>query len=84
MSFLKSHRFWMHVPVGVVIVMCAVALPLVGIALTALFIIYEINQDRYKRDQAHKDIIGAAFGVGVAGVTYFFLSLFTYKLLILL
>ncbi len=64
------HRIWrfiIHFPIGFVAVWSGMA---GSIAITGGFLIYELNQDRYKKDRAYRDIVGFIAGAITAGVFY--------------
>jgi hypothetical protein len=61
-------RLLLHLPVGVA---CALLLEVSGVLsaiLAVLFLFYETNEDRHLKDQAYKDIAGAAWGVALGGL----------------
>lgn len=69
----ESKGFWVHLPVGLIIVALACldisigGVGLMGGMLTYLFVRYEVTQG----GDPHKDIIGAAFGVGLGAAGLF-------------
>jgi len=66
-GFLYSvDRFWLHVPVGLVLVFLAWLSWVLCLAYVALFLVYEVNEDVWVKDQAWKDIAGSMAGV-IAG-----------------
>lgn len=61
-------RLLIHVPVGLAIAVLAIFNKAIAAILAVFFLAYEFNQDKYKKDHAHKDIIGAAWGVAIGGI----------------
>jgi len=61
-------RLLLHIPVGISIAFLAIFNKALGALLAVFFLAYEFNQDKYKRDHAYKDIIGATWGIAIAGV----------------
>ena len=59
----NSKRFFLHLPIGL---LYAIADIPGAIGLTALFALYEINEDRHVKDSAYIDVQGALAGVIIA------------------
>lgn len=68
------HRIVLHVPVGAACALLTRLSNTLAAILAALFVVYEINQDRHKRDHAYKDIAGAAWGAALGGLLLLFLK----------
>lgn len=63
-SFLYSwDRFWLHVPVGLVLVGMTWLHPVLGGIYAYLFAAYEKNEDRWLKDQMWRDLAGAMAGM---------------------
>ena len=62
-------RVLLHIPIGYIIVISALAHPILPIPLVWLFIRYEENEDAHKKDQAWKDYFGAIVGGVMAFLT---------------
>lgn len=58
-------RFILHIPVGLFIVAGAVICWPTALCLTALFLVYEVNEDGHISDSAWLDIKGAIAGMFV-------------------
>ena len=77
-------RLLMHVPHGVlfvglfILVFIHPALVAIPICFIGLFILYELVQDRRKKDGADRDLIGALWGIA-AGAVGLAVYLFTRK-----
>ena len=70
------YRLLLHIPVGLACAAIAIVSWPSSLLLGLFFLSYETNQDRYKRDQAHKDIVGAAWGVAIGGLVILVLDRF--------
>lgn len=68
-------RVLLHVPVGLIAGFMYFAHWSFPVIFIAAFLVYEKNQDKYVHDQAWKDIKGAIWGMGIAGVTIGILQL---------
>lgn len=71
----EAKRVLGHIPIGILITVLIYVHWALGIAMLALFIIYELNQDKYISDEGFKDIKGACWGVGLSGIIMFGLQL---------
>lgn len=60
-------RFWLHVPMGLLIVLAAWLGWQYGLILAGYFLFYEHDEAGYVRDQAWIDVKGAMAGIG-AGI----------------
>ena len=70
-SFLYSvDRFWLHVPVGLVLVFLAWLSWVLCIVYAALFLAYELNEDVWTKDNAWKDLAGPMAGVILGSVIW--------------
>lgn len=70
-NFLYSvDRFWLHVPVGLVLVFLAWLSWVLCIAYVAMFLVYEIDESKYLRDQAWKDLAGPMAGVILGSIIW--------------
>jgi len=63
-------RFWLHIPVGLVIIGLTWLHWAAGLGYVALFVFYESNEDQHVKDQAWKDVAGAMFGMMLGGATW--------------
>ena len=61
-------RILLHIPCGLAFGLSYFAHWVFPLALTALFIFYEKNQDIYVKDQAWKDTKGTIWGLAIAGI----------------
>ena len=57
-------RFFLHIPVGFINIICYEVSPHYGWAFFIGFILYEIYQDMAVGDHSFKDILGALWGLG--------------------
>lgn len=64
-------RFWMHVPIGIAIVILALYVHwIASFSMTFLFGLYEVTEDMKLKDGAWIDIQGALGGILIAGGGY--------------
>jgi len=61
-------RLLLHVPVGLACALLTRESGVLAAILAFLFVTYETNEDRHVRDDAYKDIAGAAWGVALGGL----------------
>ena len=69
-------RLILHIPVGMI---CFIALGInwaLGVIFFGGFMLYELNQDKHKKDLAYKDIIGFEIGLGASIVLFFIFKYF--------
>ena len=57
-----------HVVFGLLTSVCSVVSPVLSIINTAVFIIYELDQERYKKDVACEELLEFAIGLGIGEV----------------
>jgi hypothetical protein len=62
------YRLLLHVPVGLACAAIATVCWPISLLLGLFFLSYETNQDRHKKDDAFKDIEGAAWGLAIGGI----------------
>ena len=62
------YRLMLHMPVGLACAAVSTVSWVTALLLGLFFLAYELNQDRYKGDQAHRDIAGAAWGAAIGGL----------------
>lgn len=67
---MTTRRFWLHIPAGIIFALTAYAHWIYPPCCVALFIFYEKNEDRWIKDQAWKDTIGALVGLIAGSVIY--------------
>jgi hypothetical protein len=67
-KLLRSKRFWLHVPNGLIVALFVVRFPILGVLWFVGFMVYEIWQCYREKDQAHKDIAGLLGGMAIGGV----------------
>jgi len=65
----------LHIPFGVAIGFAYLVHWSLVLALTALFLVYELNEDGHTKDAAWKDLYGA-----IVGLELFLLIVLAYKL----
>jgi len=66
-----DRRFWMHVPIGVAIVILALYVHwIASFSMTWLFTFYELSEDWKLKDGAWIDIQGGIGGILFTGIGY--------------
>ncbi len=58
-------RFWLHFPIGMA---TGISNLQISLSIIALFVLYELSEDRWLRDRAYIDVQGALAGVLVMAV----------------
>ncbi len=66
--FLLCHRFWLHVPLGIINGILFFINPTFAVSLLLAFLVYEIYQCIKIDDEAHHDIIGHLGGLSIVAV----------------
>ena len=64
-------RILLHIPMGILIVMASRLHWTLPVALVALFLFYERNEDHWIRDQAWRDVAGALWGMALAVIAWY-------------
>lgn len=64
------YRAILHFPAGVLAAALITIVAPLGLLFGVTFLTYEISQDWRKGDNAFKDILGFAWGIGAGGVGY--------------
>jgi hypothetical protein len=57
-----------HVVFGLLTSICSIVSPILSIINTAVFIIYELDQERYKKDAVYEELLEFAIGLGIGEV----------------
>lgn len=59
-------RALIHIPVGFICAFIGEKHPIVAVIFAITFIVgYEFNEDKYRKDQAWKDILGFLIGISI-------------------
>ena len=75
-SRVQAKRFWIHVPMGLIIASIALLSGALALCLAFLFGLYEINEDRHLNDSAWIDTKGVLAGIIIGGILWALSSLF--------
>jgi len=57
-----------HVVFGLLTSVCSIVSPVLSIINTAVFVIYELDQERYKKDAVYEELLEFAVGLGIGEV----------------
>lgn len=63
MGVWNLRRFFMHLPLGIIIVFSFYVHWVFPLVITVLFNYYEKNEDKHLHDEAYRDVQGALAGV---------------------
>jgi hypothetical protein len=53
---------------GLLTSICSIVSPILSIINTVVFIIYELDQERYKKDAVYEELLEFAIGLGIGEV----------------
>ena len=57
-----------HVVFGLLTSVCSIVSSVLSIINTAVFVIYELDQERYKKDAVYEELLEFAVGLGIGEV----------------
>jgi len=57
-----------HVVFGLLTSICSIVSPILSIINTTVFVIYELDQERYKKDAVYEELLEFAVGLGIGEV----------------